>query len=566
MSGAVRVRFAPSPTGHLHVGGARTALFNWLYARHHRGTFILRIEDTDRSRSTDENITAILEALEWLGLDWDEGPPTPGYRQTERLPIYRDHAERLRATGRAYYCDCPPELLERERRAAQARKETFRYSGRCRDRGLDTGALRLRIPDAGTTVVNDLIHGPVTFDHGGLDDWILVRTDGTPTYNFCVVVDDVTMRITHVIRGNDHLPNTPKQILCYEALGYPVPEMAHVSMILGPDRSRLSKRHGATSVQAFRDAGIPADAMVNYLARLGWSHGDQEIFTREELIELFDIKDVASSGAVFDHAKLEWLSHQHIKRMDASRLAELVLPFFPAVGLEPPRDHAYVARARETLKERGKTFRELLQVGRFYFERPSGDAPVRLLLVRHGESEWNRVRRFQGANDVGLSDVGRAQAEALGCAVKRGYRVAVAYVSPMRRALETAELALAGTTIPRVPLPDLRELSLGEWEGRTVDEVRALEGDPYHAWVRAPLDCPPPGGEALPAVCARVRRAIDRLGARHRHDDDVLVVAHGGVISVYLCHLLGVSFNALWRLRIDNGSLTIAKPPRLVCR
>ena len=375
MSGAVRVRFAPSPTGHLHVGGARTALFNWLYARHHRGTFILRIEDTDRSRSTDENITAILEALEWLGLDWDEGPPTPGYRQTERLPIYRDHAERLRATGRAYYCDCPPELLERERRAAQARKETFRYSGRCRDRGLDTGALRLRIPDAGTTVVNDLIHGPVTFDHGGLDDWILVRTDGTPTYNFCVVVDDVTMRITHVIRGNDHLPNTPKQILCYEALGYPLPEMAHVSMILGPDRSRLSKRHGATSVQAFRDAGIPADAMVNYLARLGWSHGDQEIFTREELIELFDIKDVASSGAVFDHAKLEWLSHQHIKRMDALRLAELVLPFFPAVGLEPPRDHAYVARALETLKKRGKTFRELLQVASFYFERPSGYAP-----------------------------------------------------------------------------------------------------------------------------------------------------------------------------------------------
>lgn len=190
---------------------------------------------------------------------------------------------------------------------------------------------------------------------------------------------------------------------------------------------------------------------------------------------------------------------------------------------------------------------------------------MRLLLVRHGQSEWNRVRRFQGANDVGLSDVGRAQAEALGRAVTRGYRVAVAYVSPMRRALETAELALAGTAIPLVPLPDLRELSLGEWEGRTVDEIRALEGDPYRAWVRAPLDCPPPGGEALPEVCVRVRRAIDRIGARHRPADDVLLVAHGGVISVYLCHLLGVSFNALWRLRIDNGSLTIAKPPRLVC-
>ena len=370
MTGAVRVRFAPSPTGHLHVGGARTALFNWLYARHHRGAFVLRIEDTDRSRSTDANVAAILQALEWLGLSWDEGPPTPGYRQSERLAIYREHAERLFAAGRAYYCDCAPVELERERRAAQARKETFRYSGRCRARGLAAGALRLRIPDEGATVVNDLIHGPVTFDHSQLDDWILVRTEGTPTYNFCVVVDDVTMRITHVIRGNDHLPNTPKQILCYEALGYPIPEMAHVSMILGPDRSRLSKRHGATSVQSFRDAGIPAEAMVNYLARLGWSHGDQEIFTREELIELFDIKDVASSGAVFDHAKLEWLSHQCIKRMDAEELAASVAPFFPAVGLDAPRDRAYVARVLPTLKERGKTFRELLEVGRFYFERP----------------------------------------------------------------------------------------------------------------------------------------------------------------------------------------------------
>jgi broad specificity phosphatase PhoE len=189
---------------------------------------------------------------------------------------------------------------------------------------------------------------------------------------------------------------------------------------------------------------------------------------------------------------------------------------------------------------------------------------VRLLLARHAQSEWNRVRRFQGANDVGLSDVGRAQAEALGRAVRSGYRVAVAYVSPMRRALETAEIALAGTDIRRIPVPDLRELSLGEWEGRTVDEVRALEGNPYHAWVRAPLDCPPPGGEALPEVCTRVLRAIDRIGASHRNGDDVLVVAHGGVISVYLCHLLGVSFNALWRLRIDNGSLSVAKPPRLV--
>src|SRR5256884_6341018 len=370
MGGAVRVRFAPSPTGHLHVGGARTALFNWLYARHHRGAFVLRVEDTDRARSTDEDLAAILEALECLGLAWDEGPRTRGYRQSERLAIYREHAERLRAAGRAYYCDCPPELLARERQAGQKRKETFRYSGRCRDRGLERGALRLRIPDTGATVVNDLIHGSVAFEHGQLDDWILVRTDGTPTYNFCVVVDDVTMKITHVIRGNDHLSNTPKQILCYEALDYPVPESAHVSMILGTDRSRLSKRHGATSVQAFRDEGIPADAMVNYLARLGWSHGDQEIFSRAQLVELFDIKDVASSGAIFDQTKLLWLSQQHMKAMDGGRLAELAEPFIAKAGLTVPRDRAWLARVVDTLKERTQTLVELVETGRFYFERP----------------------------------------------------------------------------------------------------------------------------------------------------------------------------------------------------
>ncbi len=366
MTTPVRVRFAPSPTGHLHIGGARTALFNWLFARHHRGVFILRIEDTDRFRSTEENIDSIADALRWLGLDWDEGPPAPGYRQTERLALYREHAERLRAAGRAYYCDCAPAELERDRNAAQARGETFRYPGRCRDRGLTAGALRLRIPDDGATVVHDLIHGPVTFEHRQLDDWILVRSVGTPTYNFCVVVDDVTMRITHVIRGNDHLSNTPKQVLCYDALGYAVPEFAHVSMILGADRSRLSKRHGAASVQAFREAGIPADAVVNYLARLGWSHGDQEIFSRQELIDLFDIRDVAASGAVFDTTKLEWLSQHYLKSMDGARLAALAWPFFAGSKPDPK-----LARMMDTLKERAKTLVELVEVGRFYFERPA---------------------------------------------------------------------------------------------------------------------------------------------------------------------------------------------------
>ena len=371
MSPQVRVRFAPSPTGHLHVGGARTALFNWLFARHHGGVFILRIEDTDRSRSTDENIEFIVDALRWLGLDWDEGPPASGYRQTERFDLYRAAAARLVQAGRAYHCDCPPEQLDAERKAAEARKETFRYSGRCRDRGLTAGALRLRIPDTGATVVHDLIHGPVVFEHQQLDDWILARTDGTPTYNFCVVVDDVEMRISHVIRGNDHLSNTPKQVLCYEALGYPVPAFAHVSMILGADRSRLSKRHGATSVQAYREQGILPEALVNYLARLGWSHGDQEIFTRAELVERFDIKDVSSSGAVFDQTKLEWLSQEYIKASPGTRLAELVRPLLAEAGLPAPAD-ARLAAMLETLRERAKTLREMVEVGRFYFERPTG--------------------------------------------------------------------------------------------------------------------------------------------------------------------------------------------------
>jgi glutamyl-tRNA synthetase len=406
----VRVRFAPSPTGHLHVGGARTALFNWLFARRHRGTYILRIEDTDRSRSTDENIVSIVDALTWLGLDWDEGPPAAGYRQTERFEIYKEHAQRMLAAGRAYYCDCPPELLDREREAAQKRNETFRYSGRCRDRGLTAGALRLRIPTEGATVVNDLIHGSVTFEHSQLDDWILVRTDGTPTYNFCVVVDDVTMRITHVIRGDDHLSNTPKQILCYEALDYAVPEFAHVSMILGKDKSRLSKRHGATSVQAFRDAGIPADALVNYLARLGWSHGDQEVFSRAELVELFDIKNVASSAAVFDSTKLEWLSQHYLKTMPGDRLAELATPFIRAAGLTPPDDRTRFVGMLDTLRERAKTLVELVEQGRFYFDRPASydeKAAQKLFTAEGGRRLGVLIERLEAAPDFTVPTIER---------------------------------------------------------------------------------------------------------------------------------------------------------------
>ena len=378
MPETVRVRFPPSPTGYLHVGGARTALFNWAFARHHRGVFILRIEDTDRSRSTEEYTRSILEALEWLGLDWDEGPPGPGYRQTERLAVYRAHAERLLAEGKAYRCRCTPETLEALRREAQARAETFRYPGTCRGADVSVSephALRLRTPPGGQTVVEDAIHGRVTFEHAQLNDWILVRTDGTPTYNFCVVVDDVTMKITHVIRGDDHLSNTPKQVHCYAALGYPLPVFAHIPMILGPDKSRLSKRHGATSVQAFREQGILPEAMVNYLARLGWSHGDQEIFAREELIRHFDLAHVGQAAAVFDPTKLEWLSHHWIKEVPAARLARELPPFLDRAGLLAPEDLGWLARVAESLRERSKTLVEMADKAAFYFRPPASYDP-----------------------------------------------------------------------------------------------------------------------------------------------------------------------------------------------
>jgi glutamyl-tRNA synthetase len=378
MAESVRVRFAPSPTGHLHVGGARTALFNWLFARHHRGVFILRIEDTDRSRSTEEYIDAILDAMRWLGLDWDEGPPTPGYRQTERAEIYRAHGDRLLAQGQAFRCRCTAETLDALRRIAQERGETFRYPGTCRDAAIPGSvphALRLRTPRDGQTAVEDVIHGTVAFDNAQLDDWILVRTDGTPTYNFCNVVDDVSMKITHVIRGNDHLSNTPKQVQCYEALGYPVPAFAHIPMILGADKSRLSKRHGATSVQAFRDAGILAESMVNYLARLGWSHGDQEIFTREELVREFDLAQVGKAGAVFDYTKLEWLSHHWIKQAPAERLAADLRPFLGSLGLPVPPDLGWLARVVDTLKERAKTLKEMAEQATFYLRAPTAYEP-----------------------------------------------------------------------------------------------------------------------------------------------------------------------------------------------
>ncbi len=376
MPDTVRVRFAPSPTGSFHVGGARTALFNWAFARHHKGVFILRIEDTDRSRSTDEHIEQILDVLRWLGLDWDEGPPASGYRQTERFDIYRAHAERLVAEGRAYRCRCTPETLDALREAARARKEQFRYPGTCREANVpesEPHALRLRMPQGGQTAVEDTILGVVSFDNDTLDDWILVRTDGTPTYNFCVVVDDVTMKITHVIRGNDHLSNTPKQIACYASLGYVTPVFAHIPMILAPDRSKMSKRHGATTVEEFRDQGILPEALVNYLARLGWSHGDQEILAREEIVEHFSLEHVGKAGAVFDREKLLWVSHQWIQSAAPERLAAALVPFLARVvgPAAAAADRARLATIAASLKERARTLVEMAEQAAFYFEPPA---------------------------------------------------------------------------------------------------------------------------------------------------------------------------------------------------
>jgi glutamyl-tRNA synthetase len=370
MTPTVRVRFPPSPTGHLHIGGVRTALFNWLYARHEGGVFVLRIEDTDRTRSTEESIQGILEGLQWLGLDWDEGP----YRQTERLAIYQAHAYRLLEEGKAYHCYCSPQELQARREAALRQGEPLRYDRRCRDLlhppAGRTPAIRLKAPLHGQTRFVDLIHGALTFDNSELDDLIILRSDGTPTYNFAVVVDDVTMQITHVIRGDDHIPNTPRQILIYQALDYPLPQFGHVSMILGSDKGRLSKRHGATSVLAYRDMGYLPEALLNYLARLGWAHGDQEIFTKEELMAQFSLAELNKAAAIFNPDKLLWLNAHYLRVLPSERLIQELLPHLTREGIvkSPDEvDRAYLARAVDSVRERSKTLVEMAQWLRFYF-------------------------------------------------------------------------------------------------------------------------------------------------------------------------------------------------------
>ena len=483
-----RVRFAPSPTGYLHVGGARTALYNWLFARHESGVFILRIEDTDAERSTEESAGAILDAMRWLGLDWDEGPEVGGplgpYRQADRLDLYREYARKLLEDGKAYYCVCTPEELEVRRKAALAAGRSLKYDGRCRERGnrrpssgqggvIGAGgaAVRLLIRESGTIEIADLVHGLIRFEDADLDDFILLRSDGMPTYNFAVVIDDVLMGITHVIRGDDHISNTPRQIKLYEALDLPLPRFAHIPMILGPDRSRLSKRHGAMGVMAYKEMGYLPEAMVNYLARLGWSHGDQEIFAPEEMIRHFTLEKVGRTAAVFDPVKLEWLNGQYLKQSAPERLVPLIRPFWEASGVNREevgrKDDAWLEAAVRLFQERARTLAELASSSRFVFEGKieRDEAAVRKILTPEAKARLLELLRdidvLPAFTTALLEHLFRARVETLGLKL-------VDLAQPFR-------VALSGKTVSP-PIFPIMELMGPELVRRRVEEALEEEG------------------------------------------------------------------------------------------
>lgn len=377
----VSVRFAPSPTGYLHIGGARTAIFNWLFAKKHGGKFFLRIEDTDLQRSGEEMTRAILESLTWLGLDW-EGEPV---YQSQRFFIYQEYAQLLIKLGKAYRCFCAPEDIAMARERAKAEKQTFKYDGRCRhltppeiQQNLAAGkpgAIRFAVQSGGATIFQDEVRDEVSFANETIDDFVILRSDGVPTYHLAVVVDDHEMGITHIIRGEDHISNTPKQVLLYNAFGWPLPVFAHVPLILGPDKSRLSKRHGATAVGEYETKGFLPEALFNFLARLGWSSGDdREIFSRDELIQLFDLAGISKSGAVFDEKKLEWMNGQYLSSASAERLEPLVekilLDAGVAAAVELQSDRDYLRRVIELLKSKVKLVTEFAAQSSYFFHEP----------------------------------------------------------------------------------------------------------------------------------------------------------------------------------------------------
>ena len=457
----VRVRFAPSPTGYLHVGGARTALFNWLYARKVGGTFILRIEDTDFERSSDEMVTGILEGMKWIGLDWDEGP----FYQSQRLELYQSTAQKMLESGHAYYCFCTKEHLEARREAAGKEGRPQKYEGTCRclsteevERRRSAGegaAVRFKVPESGSTVVHDAVFGDVEFQHTEIEDFVLLRSDGIPTYHLSVVADDLDMRMTHIIRGADHLSNTPKQILQYQALGAPLPTFAHVPLILGPDKTRLSKRHGATSVLAYKDMGIVPEAFRNFLALLGWTPSGEaaarEIIPNDELISLFSLDGISKSNAVFDNDKLAWFNTEYIRSYTAERLLPLVEEEWRRAGLTPVRtDRDWILSTIDLLKPRARNLHDFAQSFRAYFsddftydpaavEKFLKDASVREMLVELAE----RYRIASEFTEASTEEILRALAAEKGVkagALINGARVALTgqAVAPSLFAVMTA--------------------------------------------------------------------------------------------------------------------------------
>jgi glutamyl-tRNA synthetase len=412
----IRTRFAPSPTGFLHIGGVRTALFSWLYARHHGGQFLLRIEDTDRERSTDDAVNIILEGMQWLELDYDEGP----HFQTRRFSRYKEVMQQLLDEDKAYHCYCSKEQLEEMRAVAMARGDKPKYNGRCRDRqtpppGDIKPVVRFKTPLQGETVIEDLIQGTVRYQNRELDDLIIARPDGTPTYNLTVVVDDFDMGITHVIRGDDHLNNTPRQLNIFQALGQAPPVYAHVPMILGPDGKKLSKRDTNTlSVLHYREQGILPEALLNYLVRLGWSHGDQEIFSRGQMIDLFDVADVNKAAAALNPDKLIWLNQHYIKHGNSERLAGLLQTYLHEQGFAGSVGPA-VPELLDVQKERCKTLKEMAEQSRYFFHdfdnyeetaakkqlRPEVlDALTRLHIRLEQISDWNKGSIHQAIDEV----------------------------------------------------------------------------------------------------------------------------------------------------------------------
>jgi glutamyl-tRNA synthetase len=451
----VRTRFAPSPTGYLHIGGARTALFSWAYARRHGGTFVLRIEDTDLERSTEASTNAILESMKWLGIDWDEGP----FFQMQRLARYREVAERLIAAGHAYRCWATKEELDALREEQRARGEKPRYDGRWRPERAQAAGLvppkdrapvvRFRTPEEGEVGWNDLVKGPISFPNTELDDLVLLRGDGVPTYNFGVVVDDLDMEITHVIRGDDHVNNTPRQIHIFRALAKKLPEFAHVPMILGADGERLSKRHGAVSVMQYRDEGYLPEALLNYLARLGWSHGDDELFSMKQLVEWFDLAHVSRSAAQFNPEKLVWLNQQHLKAASNKRLAELVAPELKRLGAAldgGPALEPVVA----LLKDRATTVDHLAEAATLFYLEPH---PAPGLVEEHLTEAVRPALRTLKAR---LAEAAAWNRATISAAVK-------------------AALASSGLKMPQLAMP-LRVLVTGRAQTPSIDAVLELLG------------------------------------------------------------------------------------------